>query len=168
MVALCAPPPQTLADVFRQCWNEAVLRAELGLSQEEPRSSTQAHPLGLLSDLEKDMDSLLLLGKGENPHQGSRDGNRVKLDPAVNVLEPHEQNLQAHKYHRSFHSRLFQGIVSIGNVSLLSKARIHPRTPHFGRGKGQRGFLRLRIKGKIELTSCLLRAIHFTWIDKKF
>ena len=90
MVALCAPPPQTLADVFRECWNEAVLQAELGLSQEEPRSSTHAHPLGLLSDLEKDMDSLLLLGKGENPHQGSRDGNRVKLDPTINILEHHE------------------------------------------------------------------------------
>ena len=41
------------------------------------------------------------------------------------------------------------------NVSILSKALIHPRTPHYQRGKGQRGFLRPRIKGKIELSSCL-------------
>ena len=35
MEALCVPPPQTLADVFRQRWDEAVLWAELELSQEE-------------------------------------------------------------------------------------------------------------------------------------
>ena len=48
------------------------------------------------------------------------------------------------------------------NVSILSKTFIHPRTPHYRRGMGQRGFLWLRIEGKVELTSCLLRI--FAWI----
>jgi hypothetical protein len=50
------------------------------------------------------------------------------------------------------------------NVSIISKVRIYPRTPHYRRGKEWRGFLRLRVKGKIELTSCLLHAISVPWI----
>ena len=50
------------------------------------------------------------------------------------------------------------------NVSILSKTFIHPRTPHYRRGKGQRGFQWLRIKVKVELSSCLLRATSFRWI----
>ena len=50
------------------------------------------------------------------------------------------------------------------NMNILSKGLIHPRTPHYRRGKGQRGFQWLRIKVKVELSSCLLRATSFPWI----
>jgi hypothetical protein len=49
-------------------------------------------------------------------------------------------------------------------MSILSKAQIHPRSPHYRRGKEYRGVLGLRVNGKIELTSCLLRATSFPWI----
>jgi hypothetical protein len=55
------------------------------------------------------------------------------------------------KYHCSFHLRIFQGIVSTEERVYTLLGSVSSKDTTLARGKEWRGFLRLRIKGKVEL-----------------